>query len=96
MLFAGTPSAFGQQLPIPEPPSQRPRIGLALSGGGARGAAHIGVLKVLESMRVPVDCIAGTSMGAVVGGAYAAGIRPADMEQVIANTDWAAFGLSTR
>ncbi|NLD67616.1 MAG: esterase, partial [Limnobacter sp.] len=69
-------------------PSQRPRIGLALSGGGARGAAHIGVLKVLESMRVPVDCVAGTSMGAVVGGAYAAGTSAEEMEQVVANTDW--------
>ena len=48
---------------------------LVLGGGGARGAAHIGVLKVLERERVPVDCIAGTSMGAVVGGLYAAGYR---------------------
>ena len=46
----------------------RPRIGLVLSGGGARGAAHVGVLKVLEEMRVPIDAVAGTSMGAVVGG----------------------------
>ncbi|MEN9315851.1 MAG: putative exported protein, partial [Pseudomonadota bacterium] len=51
--------------------AQRPRICLALSGGGARGAAHIGVLKVLEELRVPVHCVAGTSMGALVGGAYA-------------------------
>ncbi|MGN5479286.1 patatin-like phospholipase family protein [Cupriavidus basilensis] len=51
-----------------------------LSGGGAYGAAHIGVLKVLEEMRVPVDCIAGTSMGSLVGGAYASGMSPADME----------------
>ncbi len=51
----------------------RPRIGLVLSGGGARGAAHIGVLKVLEEMRVPVDYIAGTSMGSIVGGSYASG-----------------------
>lgn len=51
----------------------RPRIGLVLSGGGARGAAHIGVLKVLEEMRVPIDYIAGTSMGSIVGGSYASG-----------------------
>ena len=51
----------------------RPRIGLVLSGGGARGAAHIGVLKVLEELRVPVDYIAGTSMGSIVGGSYASG-----------------------
>lgn len=68
--------------------AESPRIGLALSGGGARGAAHIGVLKVLEEMRVPVHCIAGTSMGAVVGGAYAAGNSPQDMEMLIADTDW--------
>src|SRR5512135_3705561 len=49
----------------------RPRIGLALSGGGARGAAHIGVLQVLEEHRIPIDCVSGTSMGAVVGGLYA-------------------------
>jgi NTE family protein len=66
----------------------RPRIGLVLSGGGARGFAHIGVLKVLEQLRVPVDCIAGTSMGAVVGGAYAAGIAPDEMEKRIAKLEW--------
>jgi len=52
----------------------RPRIGVVLSGGGARGAAHIGVLKVLEQMHVPIDAIAGTSMGAVVGGLYGSGL----------------------
>ncbi|MGI9221703.1 MAG: patatin-like phospholipase family protein, partial [Woeseiaceae bacterium] len=51
----------------------RPRIGLVLGGGGARGAAHIGVLQELERLRVPVDAIAGTSMGAIVGGLYASG-----------------------
>ena len=57
----------------PPTPSKRPRIGLVLSGGGARGAAHIGVLKVLEELYVPVDLIAGTSMGSIVGGSYASG-----------------------
>ncbi|WP_042880372.1 patatin-like phospholipase family protein [Cupriavidus necator] len=66
----------------------RPRICLVLSGGGARGAAHIGVLKVLEELRVPVDCIAGTSMGSLVGGAYATGMSPAEMERLVG-------GLST-
>jgi len=66
----------------------RPKIGLALSGGGARGAAHIGVLKVLEELRVPVDCVTGTSMGAVIGGSFAAGTTPVDMEQIVAQTDW--------
>jgi NTE family protein len=62
----------------PEPPT-RPRIALVLSGGGARGLAHVGVLQILEERRVPVDCVVGTSMGALVGGAYGAGVRPAQM-----------------
>ena len=70
----------------------RPRIGLVLSGGGARGAAHIGVLQVLEELHVPVDCIAGTSMGAIVGGLYAYGLSPARIEQVMTrqgmDRDW--------
>ena len=53
---------------------ERPKIGLALSGGGARGAAHVGVFKLLEELQIPVDYIAGTSMGAVVGGLYASGM----------------------
>ncbi len=61
----------------------RPRIGLVLSGGGARGAAHIGVLKVLEELRVPVDVIAGTSMGSIVGASYATGLTIEQMEKVI-------------
>jgi len=62
-----------------------PKVCLVLSGGGARGAAHIGVLKVLEELHVPIDCIAGTSMGALVGGAYASGMTPAEMEELIAD-----------
>jgi len=65
-----------------------PRIGLVLSGGGARGIAHIGVLKVLEELRVPVHCVTGTSMGAVVGGAYAAGATPAALEEFVRKADW--------
>ncbi|MBL8351819.1 MAG: patatin-like phospholipase family protein [Burkholderiaceae bacterium] len=58
----------------------RPKVCLVLSGGGARGAAHVGVIKVLEEYRVPIDCIAGTSMGSLVGGAYATGMSVPDME----------------
>jgi NTE family protein len=68
--------------------AQRPRVGLVLSGGGARGAAHIGVLKVLEEMRVPVDAIAGTSMGAVVGGLYASGLSARDIEKIMTSINW--------
>lgn len=68
--------------------AKRPRIGLVLGGGGARGAAHIGVLEVLEDLRVPVDCIVGTSMGALVGGSYASGRSPAAMAERVGQTDW--------
>lgn len=66
----------------------RPSVGLALSGGGARGAAHIGVLKVLEENHIPVDCVAGTSMGAVVGGLLAAGLTPEQIEEQMLTIDW--------
>ncbi|MCI0435047.1 MAG: patatin-like phospholipase family protein, partial [Gemmatimonadetes bacterium] len=66
----------------------RPRIGLVLSGGGARGAAHVGVIRALEEMRVPIDAVAGTSMGAVVGGLYSAGLSGAEIEEVFRNLDW--------
>src|SRR5687767_6827715 len=69
----------------------RPKVGLVLGGGGARGGAHIGVLEVLEELRIPVDCISGTSMGALVGGAYAAGIGPAEMREKIGATDWSTI-----
>lgn len=66
----------------------RPRIGLVLSGGGALGIAHVRVLQALEEMHVPVDVVAGTSMGAIVGGLYAAGYSPAELEQVVGTLDW--------
>lgn len=66
----------------------RPRVGLVLSGGGARGAAHVGVLKVLDEMRIPIDAIAGTSMGAVVGGLYASGMPVADIEKLLRSVNW--------
>ena len=66
----------------------RPRVGLALSGGGAKGFAHIGVLKVLEAIKMPVDCIAGTSMGSIIGGLYAIGYTAAELESLATKTDW--------
>jgi NTE family protein len=68
----------------------RPRVGLVLAGGGAKGGAHVGVLKVLEEMHVPIDCIAGTSMGALVGGGYASGIPAAELEKFVTGIDWKA------
>jgi NTE family protein len=67
---------------------QRPRVGLVLAGGGAKGGAHVGVLKVLEEMHVPIDCIAGTSMGALVGGGYASGIPGKGLEEFVTGIDW--------
>ena len=72
----------------PKAPAATPRIGLALSGGGARGLAHIGVLKELEEMRVPVHCVTGASVGAIVGGAYASGSPAARLETIVRATDW--------
>src|SRR5688572_162626 len=87
MLLSSAPRAA-------DPAQQRtagagaPRIGVALSGGGARGLAHIGVLKVLEELRVPVHCVTGTSMGAVVGGTFASGVPPERMQETVDKTDW--------
>src|SRR5688572_8855439 len=64
------------------------RIGLVLGGGGARGAAHIGVLKVLERERIPIHAIAGTSVGAIIGGLYSAGYSPEEIERMIGSIDW--------
>lgn len=68
--------------------TRRPRIGVVLSGGGARGMTHIGVLKVLDELRIPVDYVAATSMGSIVGGLYASGMSPAEMQQVVTTMNW--------
>jgi NTE family protein len=70
-------------------------VGLALSGGAARGAAHVGVLKVLLENGVPVDCVAGTSAGALVGGAFAAGVSVAELESFALRMRWRDFGRVT-
>ena len=76
--LAAAPPATAQA-----PEAKRPRICLVLSGGGARGAAHVGVLKVLDELRVPIDCVAGTSMGSIVGGAFASGVTIDEMERTL-------------
>ncbi|MBF6037175.1 patatin-like phospholipase family protein [Pseudomonas sp. P155] len=68
----------------------RPKVGLVLSGGAARGLAHIGVLKALEEQGIKIDAIAGTSMGAVVGGLYASGYKIDELEKLALNIDWQA------
>ena len=74
---------------LPEAEANRPiKVGLALSGGGARGFAHVGALKVLEEVGMPIDYIAGTSMGSIVGGLYAIGYPAAEIEQIITEVNW--------
>jgi NTE family protein len=87
LLLVMAPWVYAQESPGTANGS-RPGVGLVLSGGGARGAAHVGVLKVLEEMRIPIDAIAGTSMGAVVGGLYASGMSAAQIEREMASVDW--------
>lgn len=92
LLLANAP-AFAQQVSAPasstaEATAKRPRVGLVLSGGGARGFAHVGVLKALEAAHVPVDLIVGTSMGAIVGGLYASGMTADELEREILSVNW--------
>lgn len=70
---------------------QRPKVGVVLAGGGAKGAAHIGVLMYLEEMGIPVDYVAGTSMGSIIGGLYALGYSPMDMNRIIKDIDWSFY-----
>ncbi len=70
------------EVPAPPPLAKRPRIGIALGGGFARGMTHIGVLKVFEQERIPIDYVAGTSVGAVIGAAYCSGMSAKEMEEI--------------
>ena len=72
-------------------PKRRARIGVALEGGGALGLAHIGVLEWFEEHHIPVDYVAGTSMGGLVGGFYATGKSPAELKKLIQSVDWDAI-----
>ena len=80
--------ALAASAAAPLPALGRPRIGLVLSGGGARGLAHVGVLKVLEQLQIPIDVITGTSMGAIVGGLYASGMRADALERELQAVQW--------
>ncbi len=92
-LAAAALIALAAAAPAPaQEPSQpspaRPRVGLALGGGSARGMAHIGVLQWFEEHRIPIDIIVGTSMGGLVGGAYAGGLGPEEIRRLMRETDW--------
>lgn len=86
VTFLATPSARADSCAPRE--ADRPSVGLVLGGGGARGSAHIGVIKALQEMRVPVDCVVGTSMGSLVGALYATGMSVPEMEETITGIDW--------
>jgi len=95
-LIAAT-CAMAQEKPISETPPGRPTVGLVLSGGGARGLAHIGVLKWFEDHHIPVDYLGGTSMGGLVGGMYAGGMSPDDMTSFIKTINWVStFGTGIK
>lgn len=75
-------------LPLPAGAEGRPRVGVVLSGGGAKGMAHIGALRVIEEAGIPVDCVVGTSMGSIIGGLYAIGYRPDQLDSLVRRQDW--------
>jgi NTE family protein len=83
LAFLGPSVLWGQ--------SNLPKVGLVLSGGGARGGAHIGILKILEREKVPIDYIAGTSFGALVGGFYALGYSAEEIEGIFLQQDWSKY-----
>src|SRR5437667_4518178 len=86
-MFAAVPG-YPETPPPEAAPRPRPRLALALSGGGARGIAHVGVLRAFEEQGIPVDAIAGTSIGSVLGAIYATGRNAAQLEQAVKSLDW--------
>src|SRR5207344_2412784 len=92
-----SPSGVGDQRPVRrDTPLGRHSIGVAFGGGSARGIAHVGVIRWLEEHRIPIDVAAGTSMGGLVGGAYATGMDPDELRTFITTLDWdQLFGSST-
>jgi NTE family protein len=96
VALAGSAPASGQEPVTPAPVAQqRPKIALVLSGGGARGGAHIGVLRALQELRVPIDAVVGTSIGAVVGGFYVSGMTVQDMEELVESLEWETAFLNS-
>ena len=91
-----TAPSIGSATVVPAPPSlARPRVGIAFGGGSARGLAHIGVIRWLEEHRVPVDLVAGTSMGGLIGGSFATGLDADELAALLTTLDWdALFGSS--
>lgn len=88
LLLSTAPSPLKAQEDPASAPGPRPKVGVVLSGGGAKGVAHIGVLKMLEEMDVPVDLIVGTSAGSIVGGFYALGYNASEIDSLLRHQDW--------
>ena len=88
LLYPPTAAATSDPTAAPASSAARPRVGLVLSGGGARGFAHVGVIRVLDELGIPIDLIAGTSMGSIVGGLYALGYSSQELVDVITTVDW--------
>ena len=91
LAAAATVAAQPAAVPQFEPSAPQPRLALALSGGGARGIAHVGALRALEEAGLPVDAIAANSMGAIVGGIYATGRNAGELEAIVRSLDWASL-----
>ena len=87
VLWLCVPSMVSAQ-PGADTLSTRPKVGLVLSGGGARGAAHVGVIRLIEQLQIPIDYVVGTSMGAIVGGLYAMGYTADEMDSLFMSQDW--------
>ena len=81
----------GEELSGDKSTKRRPKVGVVFAGGGAKGAAHIGVLKVIEEMGIPVDYVTGTSMGSIIGGLYSLGYTPWELDTLISNMDWSIY-----
>ncbi|MCF6225433.1 MAG: patatin-like phospholipase family protein [Xanthomonadales bacterium] len=90
LLFSSVVAQSGQSATEKH---ERLKVGLALGGGGARGISHIGVLRALEEHNIPIDCVVGTSMGSIIGGLYASGKTPDEIETIVGEMDW-GFALS--
>src|SRR5262245_63633184 len=88
LVLITAPQARADDRDAPPAAQQRPRIGVAFGGGSARGLAHVGVIRWFEEHHVPIDLIAGTSMGGPVGGAYASGLSSQDLSALLAPVAW--------
>ena len=88
LVLISASTVFGQRSTNKAQRSNRPKVGLVLGGGGAKGATEVGVLKVIEEVGVPIDYIAGTSIGSIVGGLYSVGFTVEQLDSLFRNEDW--------